>query len=277
MTWIAIIAAVSILVFVTLWAVARRNTFRADLKEIKLDLKNPLGDTGLRILHLSDLHVEKLSVSAESLIAQCRKHPIDMIALTGDFLDRVKSKDTFLQYLEQIVSLKPRYGVYAVFGNHDYVIEPHLPELKKEMEKRGCDVLINEHRTIQVDGKKVNIIGIDDHYSGHSNAAKAYENVEDGINLVLTHDPTVVLTMSSYPFDYLLSGHFHGGQILYPKAYHLYKMSELPKRQIIKGLHYHDKKAFYISEGLGQTGVNIRLRSRPEITFHTLGATEHVS
>lgn len=39
---------------------------------------------------------------------------------------------------------------------------------------------------------------------------------------------------------------------------------------MVKGLHYHDGRPFYISEGLGQTGVNIRVVSRPEITYHGL-------
>lgn len=253
------------------WRIARRNTFLPQLKEIRLDLKTPLGKNGLHILHLSDLHVERLSVTADALMRKCRHYPVDLIALTGDFLDRVESVPKFLSYLDAIVKLKPRYGVYAVFGNHDYCIKEHLPSLKKEMERRGCRILVNEHDTLKVGGQIVNIIGIDDDYSGHSDVKKAYKGVGDGINLVLTHDPTVVLKMKHYHFDYMLSGHFHGGQILYPKAYHLYKISELPKRHIIKGLHYFDKKALYISEGLGQTGINIRLRSRPEITVHTLG------
>lgn len=258
------------------WGIARRNTYHAVFNEVRLELKKPLSDEGLRILHLSDLHVERLSVKADKLVEKCRGQQLDLIALTGDFLDQVKSIDKFLEYLDHIVQLKPRYGVYAVFGNHDYCIKSHLPELKKEMEKRGCYVLQNEHKTVKVGSKKLNIIGIDDYYSGHSDVEKAYEKVKDGVNLVLTHDPTVVLTMKQYDFDYLLSGHFHGGQILYPKAYHLYRMSDLPRQEIIKGLHFHDKKAFYISEGLGQTGINIRLRSRPEITIHTLGAVEQV-
>ena len=39
---------------------------------------------------------------------------------------------------------------------------------------------------------------------------------------------------------------------------------------MIKGLHTYDGKPFYINEGLGQTGVNIRVGSRPEITIHEL-------
>jgi len=76
--------------------------------------------------------------------------------------------------------------------------------------------------------------------------------------------------MKDYHYDYLLSGHFHGGQIHWPKPYHLAKMGKLPKLNMVKGLHHVHGRPFYISEGLGQTGLNIRLRSRPEITLHTL-------
>ena len=76
--------------------------------------------------------------------------------------------------------------------------------------------------------------------------------------------------MQHIDYAYLLSGHFHGGQIHWPKPYHLVKMGKLAQMNIIKGLHKYDGKPFYISEGLGQTGVNIRLGSRPEMTFHQL-------
>jgi uncharacterized protein len=75
----------------------------------------------------------------------------------------------------------------------------------------------------------------------------------------------------------LLSGHFHGGQIHWPKPYHLAAMGELVGMNMIKGLHVHDGKPFYISEGLGQTGVNIRVGSRPEITIHRLPVASSAS
>jgi uncharacterized protein len=75
--------------------------------------------------------------------------------------------------------------------------------------------------------------------------------------------------MNDIHFDYLLSCHFHGGQIHWPKTYHLVKMAkEMVEMNIIKGLHYYNGKPFYISEGLGQTSINIRVGSRPEITLH---------
>ncbi len=270
MTIVWIVLALIAVLF-TIWAVARWNTFRPLVKQIDIKVSHPLDTHGLRILHLSDLHMERLSISPEALLKQVQGERIDLIALTGDYLDTVSMTDRFLQYMDVLKDLQPRYGMYAVFGNHDYVIADHLPYLQREMEKRGCVVLKNEHVRVPIGDQTLNIIGIDDHYTNRSNADQAFAGVEEGINLVLTHDPEIVLEMDHH-FDYLLSGHFHGGQIHWPKPYHLKKMGKLYSLDIISGLHYHKNRAFYISDGLGQTGFKMRLRCRPEITFHSIGS-----
>lgn len=198
-----------------------------------------------------------------------KNEPIDVIALTGDFLDRKWTIPKLVPYLEVLHKLNSKYGMYAVLGNHDYVLrEKNLRKLEDILAKHHCRVMQNESVAIDVHGRRVNIVGIDDFSTGRSNLAASYLQVTSGATLVLTHDPNVVLHMKDYHFDYLLAGHFHGGQICYPKAYHLVKMGKMPRMNIIKGLHSYDNKPFYISEGLGQTGVNIRVGSRPEITLH---------
>lgn len=264
------IFAIAMLFFITL-LLAHRNTYRPVTTHIQLPVKQS-GLSNLRILHLSDIHMENLSVSSEKLLAEIHGQPIDLIALTGDYLDRVRSHQKVLDYLLALVQLKPKYGIYLVFGNHDYVLKERLLPLKKDIEALGIHVLQNENRTVHIGGEKLVIIGIDDYSTRRSDVKKAFTNVKDGFRLVLTHDPNVVLKMKDVHYDYLLAGHFHGGQIHWPRPYHLAKMGKLARQNIIKGLHYDEGKPFYISEGLGQTGINIRLRSRPEITFHTLMA-----
>ncbi|QPA32404.1 metallophosphoesterase [Thermaerobacillus caldiproteolyticus] len=262
---------------------ANRNTYEAVLNRVTVNVRQNDQDV-IRILHLSDLHLENLSISPDYLYNKLKDEHIDLIALTGDFLDRKKSIPKLVPYLNVFQQLNPAYGIYAVFGNHDYVLRgQHFQTLKKTLEQHGCILLQNETRTIFVDGKTVNIIGIDDFSTKRSDLQKAYANVKDGLNLVLTHDPNIVLHMHDYHFDYLLSGHFHGGQIHWPKPYHLVKMGKLVRMNMIKGYHEIDGKPFYISEGLGQTGVNIRVGTKPEITIHTLSlmplkqAKQHVS
>lgn len=251
---------------------AYKNT--KDIAINKVRINNGLSDKQgpkLNILQLSDLHLENISISPAELFEKLKDESFDLIALTGDFLDRKRTIPKLIPYLQILKKLNVKHGIYVVLGNHDYVLRnQNLEKLINTLEQYNCKVLRNENATIFVQGKLVNIIGIDDFSTKRSNLESSYKGVKPGTNLVLTHDPNIVLHMEKYHFDYLLAGHFHGGQICYPKAFHLVKMGKLPRMNIIKGFHMLDGKPYYINEGLGQTGVNIRVGSRPEITLHEL-------
>lgn len=266
-----------IIIFISIvisYLIYRAYSNTKDIQINKINVPSQLSskeNSPFTILHLSDLHLENISLTPDELEKKLINESIDLIALTGDFLDRKRSIPKLKPYLHVLNKLQPTYGIYAVLGNHDYVLkEKNLQQLINTLERYNCRVMRNEHDTILVKGQRINIIGIDDYSTNRSDLSKAFHNIPNGINIVLTHDPTVVLKMNDYSFDYLMAGHFHGGQICYPKAYHLVKMGELARRNIIKGLHSYQEKHFYISEGLGQTGLNIRVGSRPEITFHQL-------
>jgi predicted MPP superfamily phosphohydrolase len=265
-----IIIAFLLVVIITFFIYrAFNNTKDIMVNAITLNNNKNLFKKKLNILHLSDIHLENISVSPEELFRLVNHQQIDLIVLTGDFLDKKRSIPKLTQYMSILQSIKSTYGMYAVFGNHDYMLKgTNFEQLKTVLKQYGCHTLQNENVTIDVDGERLNIIGIDDYSTNRSNLSDSYQGVQDGYNLVITHDPNVVLEMEHYHYNYLLSGHFHGGQICWPKPYHLVKMGKLVRLNMIKGLHYHNGKPFYISEGLGQSGVNIRVGSRPEITFH---------
>ncbi|MFA9558867.1 metallophosphoesterase [Evansella sp. AB-rgal1] len=255
--------------------IANKNTF-----QINTNLITPFpvqdgspNSEPLRVLQLSDLHLEHISISPEKLFQTLKKQRIDLIAITGDFLDRPKSIPKLTSYLRILQQLQPKYGTYAVLGNHDYKLKNmHLKELKRVLKHYDIMLLQNENQQIYVNGVLIHLIGIDDHHSKKHNLKKSFEGIteKDIFRLVLTHDPNVVFQMKDFDFDYLLSGHFHGGQICWPKPYHLRKFGKLVKLNLIKGLIHYDGKVFYINEGLGQTGINIRVGSRPEITIHDI-------
>ncbi|WP_197028378.1 metallophosphoesterase [Bacillus sp. EB01] len=257
--------------FLLFWVIYRAymNTRNVVINKIQIGgHSNP--DSPLTILQLSDLHLENISISPKQLYDQLAGEEIDLIALTGDFLDRQRTIDKLGPYLKALDKLNAKYGMFAVFGNHDYVLRgENFQRLRDTLRENGVTVLQNESKIISINGKLVNIIGIDDFSTGRSNLKESYSQINQSLStIVLTHDPNIVLHMKEYQYDYLMAGHFHGGQICYPKAYHLVKMGKLVRMNMIKGLHHHDGKPFYINEGLGQTGVNIRVGSRPEITFH---------
>ncbi|MDQ0256791.1 putative MPP superfamily phosphohydrolase [Evansella vedderi] len=255
--------------------IANRNTRQISINTITplpIEATDNSQTPPLRVLQLSDLHLEHISITPADLYNTLRNEKIDLIALTGDFLDRPKTIGKLIPYLKVLQQLNPTHGTYAVFGNHDYKLrkEP-FERLKETLEKYGVTTMMNENTLVDIHGYSLQLIGIDDHHSKKHDIKKAYEGVNNQhFRLVLTHDPNIVLQMKDYDFDYLLSGHFHGGQICYPKPYHLKKFGKLVKLNLIKGLIRYEGKVFYINEGLGQTGINIRVGSRPEITIHEL-------
>lgn len=273
--YLIILAATIVLLLSYFIKKGYENTKNMNIKTIQVNDQYANDQTTfLKILHLSDLHLENISISPSDLYEKLKEDSYDLIAITGDLLDRKWTIPKLIPYLEMLNKLQAKYGIYVVLGNHDYFLrDKNLQTLVHTLEKNNCKVLINANERIIVNGKIVNIIGIDDFSTKRSNLQLSFKGVHDGINLVLTHDPNIVLHMDEYHFDYLLSGHFHGGQICYPKAYHLIKMGKLARMNVIKGLHVHGGKPFYISEGLGQTGFNIRVGSRPEITIHHLPLT----
>ena len=171
----------------------------------------------------------------------------------------------------QSKAVEPEHGIWLVWGNHDHYLGERLEELAEKISAKGINVLANEWDTIPFGDKRLNIIGIDDFCLGKSDIARSFQGVEDGVNLVLSHDPNIVLHLEEHhEVDYLLSGHLHGNQIKIPGAFKLFPMGELPKVNVIAGMHKVNGKTLYISEGMGQAGLNIRLGTRPEITIHTL-------
>ncbi|WP_226034834.1 metallophosphoesterase [Aquibacillus saliphilus] len=263
----------SLFIFILIFFVykAYANTKDVIINNIQYKLIEP-NEPHINLLQISDMHLENISISPDKLYNQLKDNSIDLITITGDLLDRKRSFPKLISYLKVFNQLKPKHGIYVVFGNHDYVLrEKDLAVMKHTLEQHGCKVLQNEHDSLDINGDILNIIGVDDSSTKRSDLVKSFENVKTGYNLVITHDPNIVMKMKNYHFDYLLAGHFHGGQIHWPKPYHLAKLGrEMMKMNMVKGLHYYDDKPFYISEGLGQTGVNLRIGSRPEITHHKL-------
>ena len=103
-------------------------------------------DESFRVLHISDMHLENISVSPSQLHEILKNQSIDLIALTGDFLDRKRSIPKLLPYLKVLNELNPKHGIYAVFGNHDYVLRhPEFIKLKQLLEENNCKTMINEN------------------------------------------------------------------------------------------------------------------------------------
>jgi predicted MPP superfamily phosphohydrolase len=117
---------------------------------------------GFRILHLSDLHLGTLSQNARALekaVAWDEARDVDVLALTGDLISRNRGE---AQLERALGRLKPRYGGFAVLGNHE-VDESRDPFSEPVglagLARRGAVLLEDSSRTFAVDGVAVQVVG----------------------------------------------------------------------------------------------------------------------
>lgn len=233
-------------------------------KWLKVERNQVMLGLNKKVLQISDLHMERIRIKPKQIKAVIEKEKPDYIFLTGDYYDRPKSKEKLKEYLKIIQNS----GVpsYAVLGNHDYYMEE---EDRKEQallfEEYGIHLLINE----KVEFDSYTLVGLDD-FCSENHDERIFEdvNMEKPI-ILLQHDPNYALH-SNYYFDYMLCGHLHGKQFNIPFLFTLKPMGELPKKGIYKGHHTLEKGKAYISKGIGQSGFNIRLFVRSEVTIHEI-------
>jgi hypothetical protein len=223
--------------------------------------KIPVGAGPLRIVQISDVHIG-LTVSENRLKKIMRivreAHP-DILVSTGDLVDG--SMDGRKESIELLQAVTPRYGKFAITGNHEFYAG--LGQALAFTNKAGFHILRGEAVTV---GDVINIVGVDDPsgpgYGSSSTGEKAVlSSVSKGkFTLFLKHRPTVDAESAGL-FDLQLSGHVHDGQIF---PFRLITRFFYP---FIAGLyHLHDGSALYVSRGSGTWGPPIRVLAPPEVT-----------
>jgi predicted MPP superfamily phosphohydrolase len=173
---------------------------------------------GLRILHLSDLHlgVGRTSADLGAILDSLRPNPPDLIVLTGDVADELSELEAAL---ELVTAFAPRFGVYAALGNHEYLndIEQMLPAYQRS----SVRLLVNETASVPIGGATLFLAGVDDPVF-FGPARPFYERTiadcaapapADAFRLLLCHRPEGFEPAAKHGFHLTLSGHTHGGQV----------------------------------------------------------------
>lgn len=227
--------------------------------------KLPSAFEGFTILHLSDLHVDMCKDAMDRVAKLVRDIAYDVCVLTGDY--RGQTFGPFDATLAGMAAVCDALEgpIFAVLGNHDTIcMAPGLEEM-------GIRLLLNESATIERDGQRIHIAGIDDaHYYRVDNIEKAAADIpHDDFSILLSHTPEIYQQATHAGFDLLLSGHTHGGQICIPGGIPISLDSVLPRSFGSGSWKYHDMRG-YTSVGAGSSIVPVRFNCRPEITLHRL-------
>jgi uncharacterized protein len=235
---------------------------------------------GFTIALLSDFHYDaEFSVHPlRSAIGMVNGLHPDLIALTGDFVSMpwfgdaaaaASSAEPCAQLLRQ---MQAPHGLWAVMGNHDAFTDPD--RVTASLRGAGISVLSNQSVSIERDGARFWLSGVDDVLGGAADLNSALHNIPSNeATVMLAHEPDYADRVARYPVDLQLSGHSHGGQVRLPFLRPLY-LPDLA-RKYVWGLYRIGGLTLYTNPVLGTVGVPARLNCPPEITLLTLlGSTK---
>jgi len=233
---------------------------------------------GVRIAHMSDLHITRPSRRLHRLQALLSNIRVDMVVLTGDYITREGNEDIGESVMAALCEpLRPRLGVYGVFGNHD------TPELCRRLRGLPIHWLNNQSRRVQdlpllVFGFEADRTTMPDSIAtlfelesnhGRRGSAPASGQQTKPLRLLLCHFPNYLPIAADLGADIMFAGHTHGGQCRLPGVRALVNSCDLPRR-LTAGILRHRNTIAAVSRGLGESRLPVRLFCPPHLPIYTL-------
>ena len=251
--------------------------FRLGVSEI-LVLTDRLeaGTPPIRILHVSDLHVERLTNREDEVVELAHQLNPDLIAITGDYVNLSYNRDpeTLAQTKALLRKFSATHGVFATLGSPSADYRKNVVPLFD-----GTAVNLLRQKWEMVDlgrGRKLAILGVDCTHMLPLDATHLAELMQDAPadipQLLLYHSPELMPEAAGFGIDLYLCGHTHGGQVRLPFIGPLLTSSQLGRR-FVMGLYKIGRTHLYVSRGVGLEGLSaprIRFLCPPEITLVTI-------
>jgi hypothetical protein len=234
--------------------------------DVRVPGLNPAHD-GLKIAHLTDLHVGMLTPDRKILraIEHAQAARPDLVLLTGDFVCYSKR---FVGKLGEIVR-GIRAPVYSVLGNHDYWVDGE--GVRRSLEKNGYSVLRNGHSEITLRGEPLTVIGIDDAITRHADVRRAFHGVKrEGSQIILTHVPSLADRAAELGRGLILAGHTHGGHVNIPRV--TANIAARLGNRYLAGFFDVGGSKLFVNRGIGSSSVPIRAGAPSEVAILTLRA-----
>ena len=258
-----------ILIIATLFILLRYiGNMGIKVKEYKI-INNNIGNFyGLKIVHVTDLHYGMTNEKKlKKLVKEINLTKPDIVLFTGDLVDKNteynKEIDNIL--IENLKNINAYYGKYYVNGDEDLL-----------------------YKTFDTIMSNSNFISLDDTYeviyneknetiflSGISPDKSLTNEIKENINLntynykiLLTHYPDGVTSVLKYNFDLIASGHSLNGQVRLPFIGSVYTKEN--SRKYYNSYYKIDNTNFYISSGIGNSTINIRLNNPPSFNLYRI-------
>ncbi len=251
--------------------------FRLGLSKINIKTDRlPAGTPPIRILHITDLHIERLTKRETAVLRLAEETKPDIIVMSGDYVNLSYNQDPVTHaYVRQVLGqLSAPYGVFAVLGSPPVDLPEEVAPLFDNPPIRL--MRYNWERVDLGDGRALTIVGMDcTHHlpTDRRNLANLMTAVPDNApQLFLFHSPELMPEASQHSLDLYLCGHTHGGQVRLPLIGPILTSSQLGRKYVM-GSYRNGRTHLYVSRGLGLEGLSaprVRFLAPPELTLITL-------
>ena len=247
---------------------------RAELRSTKLAASEPL-----RILHVSDLHVERITPRERALITLVADLAPDLIVLTGDYLNLSYVTEELAQSeAREVLGALCAAGscpVYAVTGSPPVDLASVVPSVFQAL---PISWLHNEIVEVEIRGHQVELAGLGCRKERSYDVPRLQRLLDQGqgkrFRVLLYHSPDLMPEAAQLGVDLYLCGHTHGGQIRLPIFGAIITSSAFWKRYEM-GRYELGGTTLYVNRGLGLEGMGApraRLLAPPEVVLWELSS-----
>ncbi len=242
------------------------------IKRKNLYVKNlPLKLEGLKIAHLSDLHIGSTFHGnwIKKLVETTNNSEPDLILITGDLVDG--SPDKIEKDVLELKNLQAKYKVCISLGNHEFYCGPY-PWIEK-WRSWGLTVLVNQNIRLKHNEQDFVVSAVADREGRKfvgmlrpdmSEALKG--TTKDDFIIFMEHQPKNADKNAARGVNVQLSGHTHGGQYFF-----LFPLIKFLNGGFRVGFYYLDQMTLYVNPGTGIWGyAPVRVGSSNELAILTL-------
>ncbi len=217
---------------------------------------------GFTLLHLSDLH-GRVEIFSRSIFRRWL-NSADLVVVTGDLYHPALSRRRLASALDDVRRRRP---MFLVSGNHDY----HRGQL--DLRPLSPDGLLDNMAVPIRRGDRVWwLAGLPDLVTGHPKWDSLLSQIGSGAAVLLSHRPDAAVNPHARRFQLVLSGHTHGGQVVFPLVGALVKHTKVGGGYVAGRRDILDGPVVITSRGLGTSELPVRLLCRPELVRVVLRA-----
>ncbi len=212
----------------------------------------------LTVVQVSDLHNQFFGIGESALMKKIDAADPDIIVVTGDVVDETHTSYSIaLSFFEGAVKRAP---VYYVTGNHEVRLQgAKMSSFKDSLRSLGVTILDDTY----IDMGDYILAGIGDASLDSFDAYPPFGDEKPVI--MLAHEPQYHSLYQSLGTDLVLTGHYHGGQIIIPGVGGVVSPEFEFFPDMYEGIHTFGSMKLVLSRGLGNSIAPVRINNYPEL------------